>query len=99
VKVQICRHVDQFIDAKLFSCTDQLEQVLDEQWMRVIEAVRMKRENQRKTHDLITLALLNSEFKMCQLEARGLRVLRFPNEMVLEELPEVIRKIRKMIRA
>jgi Protein of unknown function (DUF559) len=32
-------------------------------------------------------------------EARGLRVLRFRNEMVLEELPEVVKKIKEMIRA
>jgi very-short-patch-repair endonuclease len=31
------------------------------------------------------------------LEARGLRMLRFRNDLVLEELPEVIRKIREMI--
>jgi very-short-patch-repair endonuclease len=32
------------------------------------------------------------------LEARGWRVLRFSNDLVLEELPEVIRKIREMTR-
>jgi hypothetical protein len=57
LKVQICCHVNQFVDAKLFSCTDQLEQVLDEQRMRVVEAVWVIRENQRKAHGLITLAL------------------------------------------
>jgi very-short-patch-repair endonuclease len=31
------------------------------------------------------------------LEARGLRVLRFRNEVILEELPEVIKKIKEMI--
>ncbi len=32
------------------------------------------------------------------LESRGLRVLRFRNEMVLEQLPEVVKKIKEIIR-
>jgi very-short-patch-repair endonuclease len=30
-------------------------------------------------------------------DSRGLRVLRFRNEMVLEELPEVVKKIKEII--
>lgn len=33
-----------------------------------------------------------------QVKTRGLRVLRFRNDLVLEELPEVIQKIREVIR-
>jgi very-short-patch-repair endonuclease len=32
-------------------------------------------------------------------ESRGLRVLRFRNDLVLEQLPEVVKKIKEMIRA
>jgi very-short-patch-repair endonuclease len=32
------------------------------------------------------------------LESRGLRVLRFRNEIVLEQLPEVVKKIKEIIR-
>ena len=32
------------------------------------------------------------------LESRGLQVLRFRNEMVLEQLPEVVKKIKEIIR-
>jgi very-short-patch-repair endonuclease len=32
------------------------------------------------------------------LESRGLQIIRFRNEMVLEQLPEVIKKIKEIIR-
>jgi very-short-patch-repair endonuclease len=32
------------------------------------------------------------------LEAQGLQILRFRNEMILEQLPEVIKKIKEIIR-
>jgi very-short-patch-repair endonuclease len=32
------------------------------------------------------------------LEARGLQILRFRNEIILEQLPEVVKKIKEIIR-
>ncbi len=46
------------------------------------------------THDAQTYDAIRTE----TLEAQGLQILRFRNEMILEQLPEVIKKIKEIIR-
>ncbi len=51
-----------------------------------------------EVHDTVAAQIYDA-LRTETLKSRGLRVLRFSNEMVLEQLPEVIKKIKEIIRA